>query len=45
MIIVEGIDGGGKTSVVSSLKKRGYNDVKYDYDKNVHSFMQIAFKY
>ena len=33
MIIVEGIDGVGKTSVVKALKNRGLCDVKYNYDK------------
>lgn len=32
MIIVEGIDGTGKTSVVLELKKLGMNTVFYDYD-------------
>ncbi len=43
MIIVEGIDGVGKTSVVSEFKNRGYNTPSYNYDKNVHSFMDKYF--
>ena len=38
MIIVEGLDGTGKTSVVSELKKMGLNDVTYNYDKATQSF-------
>lgn len=32
MIIVEGIDGTGKTVLVSKLKELGFNTVFYDYD-------------
>lgn len=38
MIIVEGLDGTGKTSLVAEFKKLGFNDVSYDYDKSTQSF-------
>lgn len=38
MIIVEGIDGAGKTSIVTELKKLGLNDVSYNYDKKTQTF-------
>ncbi len=38
MIIVEGIDGTGKTTLVTQLKELGLNNVSYDYDKNTQSF-------
>lgn len=38
MIIVEGLDGTGKTSIVNELKKRGFKNVTYNYDKNTQSF-------
>lgn len=38
MVIVEGIDGAGKTSLVNLLKKDGFKDVKYIYDKSKDSF-------
>lgn len=38
MVIVEGIDGTGKTSIVTELKNRGLKNVSYNYDKKTQSF-------
>ena len=38
MIIVEGLDGTGKTTLVTQLKALGFNNVTYNYDKNTQSF-------
>ncbi len=38
MIIVEGIDGTGKTTLVGELKKLGMTIPNYNYDKNTQSF-------
>lgn len=38
MIIVEGIDGTGKTTLVTALKNLGLNNVNYNYNKETQSF-------